>query len=246
MISKTSFYTPTWGADESLVGVLQSTRQGGHSQGVYRSLNVGLHVGDEESLVLANRAVLNNQLPRPACYVNQVHGTHIHGVTQYSEQLRIEADGLFTRLAKQPLAIMTADCLPLLLASQDGAEVAALHCGWRSLVGGIIERALPLFNTPAKDIHAWLGPAIGPSAFAVGNEVKSQFCAHSGDYQQGFTAHGDKFLANLPLLAELALNRAGVSNVTKAQACTYTLADTYFSYRRDGQTGRMASVIWRK
>ncbi len=244
-----SVFTPTWPAAAlaaAQVGALQTTRQGGVSQGVYQGFNLGYHVGDDNALVAQNRALLNACLPAPAHYVLQVHGTHIHIVSDQSDTSHIEADGLFTRCAQTPLAIMTADCLPVLLASDDGEEIAALHCGWRSLQGGIIEKAIPLFNAPAAKISAWLGPAIGPLAFEVGAEVKAQFLALDSAHDLAFKPHGDKFLANLPLLATQKLQGLGVTAIADAQQCTYSLAEQYFSYRRDGQTGRMASVIWRK
>ncbi|MBS3796239.1 peptidoglycan editing factor PgeF [Pseudoalteromonas sp. BDTF-M6] len=250
---KSSLFEPNWPAAAptvtnapAQVGALQSTRQGGVSLGQYQGFNLGEHVGDDTSHVAQNRALLNAHLPAPAHFVQQVHGIHIHTLVDNSDTAHIEADGLFTRCAHTPLAIMTADCLPVLLASDDGEEIAALHCGWRSLQGGIIEKAIPLFHSPAAKISAWLGPAIGPKAFEVGAEVRAQFLALDGAHEAAFKAHGEKFLADLSLLATQKLQGLGVTSIADAQQCTYSLAEQYFSYRRDGQTGRMASVIWRK
>ncbi|WP_325050600.1 peptidoglycan editing factor PgeF [Pseudoalteromonas sp. T1lg48] len=252
MVTKTinlSMFEPTWHATAhapAQVGALQTIRQGGVSLGQYQGFNLGYHVGDDPSHVAQNRDLLNAHLPAPAHFVQQVHGTHIHTLVDRSDTAHIEADGLFTRCTQTPLAIMTADCLPVLLASDDGREIAALHCGWRSLQGGIIEKAIPLFNAPAAKISAWLGPAIGPNAFEVGAEVKAQFLALDSAHELAFKAHGDKFLADLPLLATQKLQRLGLTAITNANQCTHSLPERFFSYRRDGQTGRMASVIWRK
>ena len=244
--SKSSaLFTPRWQVAAN-VGALQSTRCGGASESPYDSFNLGNHVGDEPKKVGVNRATLNNFLPASAHFVQQVHGTHIHTVREGECTEHIQADGLFTNTSHRPLAIMTADCLPVLLASDDGTEIAALHCGWRSLAGGIIERAVPLFNAKPQSISAWLGPAIGPLAFEVGAEVNAQFIALDKRHGDAFTATGDKFLADLPLIATQKLHSLGVVSVSHQQECTYSQGDKYFSYRRDGQTGRMATVIWRK
>ncbi len=228
------------------VGACQTTRCQGASLAPYNSFNLGQHVGDDPLNVTKNRAHLDSFLPHPAFYVEQVHGTDIHIVTDTSPTDIIKADGLFTRQTGLPLAIMTADCLPVLLASADGREVAALHCGWRSLVGGIIEKALPLFQSFPSSITAWLGPAIGPNAFEVGAEVKAQFVAENAEHEAAFTEYNNKYLADLGFIATQKLTRLGVRTVSHQNECTYTLKEKYFSYRRDGETGRMASVIWRK
>ncbi|MEO2266353.1 peptidoglycan editing factor PgeF [Pseudoalteromonas sp. YIC-656] len=243
--SHSSMFVPNWQSPAN-VGACQSTRCEGASLAPYSSFNLGLHVGDDPLKVLKNRAHLDSLLPNPARYVQQVHGTDIHIVNDESSTDTVIADGLFTNLVGQPLAIMTADCLPVLLASKDGTEVAALHCGWRSLAGGIIEKALPLFQSKPSLIAAWLGPAIGPMAFEVGVEVRAQFLASSAEHELAFKKHRDKYLADLALIATQKLNRLGVKAVSNQSECTYTLNDKYFSYRRDGETGRMASVIWRK
>lgn len=241
-----AWFKPQWSAPAS-VGALQSTRTQGASTAPFASFNLGEHVGDDPSAVAQNRQLLNQQLPNPAFYVNQVHGTEILNLTaSTAHNVLYDADGIFTSMTEQPIAIMTADCLPVLLASDDGEEIAALHCGWRSLAGGIIEKALPLFSAPSAHIHAWLGPAIGKQAFEVGSEVKNQFCALSAEHNDAFCAQpNDKYMADLALIAKQKLAHLGVAHVTHSEHCTYLQADAYFSYRRDGQTGRMASVIWR-
>ncbi|MFY8273120.1 peptidoglycan editing factor PgeF [Pseudoalteromonas sp. SSDWG2] len=240
-----AFFTPRWQAPNT-IGALQTMRSGGFSESVYDSFNLGNHVDDAPDAVAKNRALLDAQLPAPARYVNQVHGTHIHIVLDDHSDTLVDADGQFTACKNVPLAIMTADCLPVLLASDDGKEIAALHCGWRSLAGGIIEKALPMFSASPANICAWLGPAIGSSAFEVGAEVRSAFIAHNPEHVCAFKATTDKYLADLPMLAKQKLTHLGVTAIDDAAQCTYTLNERYFSYRRDGQTGRMASVIWRK
>ena len=143
-------------------------------------------------------------------------------------------------------AVLTADCLPLLLCSDDGQEVAAVHCGWRGLAGGIVARALARFRAPAAELSAWLGPAIGPAAFEVGAEVRVAFLSVDAGSGQCFVAgRGDRWLADLAGLAQRALAIAGVRRVHGGDACTVTETGRYFSYRRDGVTGRMASLVWR-
>lgn len=242
-----AWFEPHWSAPTS-IGALQSTRLQGASTAPFASFNLGEHVGDDPGAVAQNRQLLNQQLPNPALYVNQVHGTDILNLKASTTRNTLhDADGIFTRLYEQPIAIMTADCLPVLLASDDGEEIAALHCGWRSLAGGIIEKALPLFSVPSAHIHAWLGPAIGKQAFEVGSEVKEQFCALDSAHIDAFSAQqNDKYLADLALIARQKLAHLGVMQVSSCEHCTFQSSEQYFSYRRDGQTGRMASVIWRK
>jgi YfiH family protein len=237
--------TPAWTAPNT-VSALSTIRQGGVSVAPFDSFNVGLHVGDDEQAVLANRALLTNQLPNPAVWLNQTHSSDVIVIDEKSDLSQVRAaDALYTRLMKQPLAIMTADCLPVLLCSSSGDEVAAVHGGWRGLAQAILANTVSHFQAPANDIIAWLGPAIGPSQFEVGQDVKDSFCLQNPVHQQAFTAKHEKYMADIYLLARQQLAQLGVVKIYGGEYCTVTDKSQFFSYRRDGQTGRMASLIWR-
>ncbi|MEC8226143.1 MAG: peptidoglycan editing factor PgeF, partial [Pseudomonadota bacterium] len=193
--------TPAWTAPNT-VSALSTIRQGGVSVAPFDSFNVGLHVGDDEQAVLANRALLANQLPNPAVWLNQTHSSDVVVIDEQFDLSQVRsADSLYTRLVKQPLAIMTADCLPVLLCSSSGDEVAAVHGGWRGLAQAILANTVSHFQAPANDIIAWLGPAIGPSQFEVGQDVKDSFCLQNPVHQQAFTAKHEKYMADIYLLA---------------------------------------------
>ncbi len=238
---------PNWTAPTN-VGALSTTRQGGVSHAPFMSLNLGLHVGDDQQAVLTNRALLAAQLPKATVWLNQIHSSEVVVVDEYFDpQANYDADALYTRLKNQPLAIMTADCLPVLLTSESGDEVAAIHGGWRGLHAGIIANTLRHFSSPAEQIIAWLGPAIGAAKFEVGSEVKALFCEQSASHHTAFVAQADgKYLADIYLLATTQLINLGIRNISGGEYCTVSNSEQFFSYRRDGQTGRMASLIWRK
>ena len=237
--------TPAWTAPIT-ISALSTTRKGGVSVAPFDSFNVGLHVGDDEQAVLANRELLTNQLPNPAVWLNQIHSSDVVVIDEGSDLNQVRsADALYTRLAKQPLAIMTADCLPVLLCSSTGDEIAAVHGGWRGLAQGILANTIAHFKASPSDIIAWFGPAIGPSEFEVGQEVKACFCELNANHQHAFTPRGDKYLADIYLLARQQLARLGVVSIFGGEHCTVSDKSQFFSYRRDGETGRMASLIWR-
>lgn len=237
--------TPAWTAPKT-ISALSTTRKGGVSVAPFDSFNVGLHVGDDEQAVLANRELLTNQLPNPAVWLNQIHSSDVVVIDERSDLNQVRsADALYTRLAKQPLAIMTADCLPVLLSSTSGDEIAAIHGGWRGLAQGVLANTLTHFKALPNDIIAWFGPAIGPSEFEVGQEVKACFCELNANHQHAFTPRGDKYLADIYLLARQQLAQLGVVNIFGGEYCTVSDKSQFFSYRRDGETGRMASLIWR-
>nr|WP_275974581.1 peptidoglycan editing factor PgeF [Shewanella algicola] len=227
-------------------------RHGGCSLAPFDSLNLGLHVGDNPQHVLANRAALRQRLSLPAepLWLEQVHGVDVvnmaHLKLSDSTSLSpIKADASYSNKAGDVCAVMTADCLPVLLCNQQGTEVAAVHAGWRGLCAGVIEQAVELFDSATTELMAYLGPAIGPQAFEVGAEVHDAFMQKHPQAAQYFIPHHNKYLADLPGLASLRLAKMGVSQVFNANVCTFTDPD-YFSYRRDQQTGRMASLIWLK
>lgn len=227
------------------VRALVTTRHSlqGLSQAPYEHFNLGGHVGDAALAVAANRRQLRACLPAEPLWLRQVHGVHVarHG----SDAPGVEADASVAWQAGQVSAILTADCLPLLLTDQAGTVVAALHAGWRGLAAGVIEATLTAMAVPAAQILAWLGPAIGPQAFEVGADVRAVFCVPDAQAAQAFVAQGqDKWLCDLYLLARQRLQAAGVQRIAGGGLCTYSDARHFYSYRRDGVTGRMASLIW--
>ncbi len=245
---------PDWGG-VTLPGVrsLVTTRTAlqGVSASPYASFNVATHVGDDPVAVKENRARLRMMLPAEPLWLNQVHGVSVvDAAISCNENGRgVEADASFTRQPNQVCAVMTADCLPVLLATSDGACVAAIHAGWRGLLAGIIEATLDKLGEPSERVHVWLGPAIGPSAFEVGDEVRTLFIQQDVHAQHAFQPQGrevDKWLCDLYLLARQRLMRRGITHITGGNLCTYTDRQRFYSYRRDGTTGRMVSLIWRE
>ena len=233
---------PDWPAPASVKAV-SSTRLGGFSQPPWDSLNLGDHVGDEPSAVAANRRQLLHLIgaTQSPCWLQQVHGARVVSATRRS----CEADASIAGKPGEVCAVMTADCLPLLLCNTQGNRVAAVHAGWRGLAAGVIENTLDGFDCPPRDILAWLGPAIGPSAFEVGSEVRQVFLQQDGRASRAFVANRrDHWLADIYLLARLKLMSKGVRQISGGDYCTYSDSRRFFSYRRDGQTGRMASLIW--
>ncbi|MGB3385109.1 MAG: peptidoglycan editing factor PgeF [Marinomonas sp.] len=221
-----------------------STRQGGVSQGEFASLNLGAHVGDSEADVLANRRLFSSRVDMSdsLVWLNQVHGTYV--VALPSVQSLIEADGAVTQQENQVCAVLTADCLPVFFCNKQGSQVAVAHAGWRSLCFGVLEETLAHFNG-SDEILVWLGPAIGPAAFEVGGEVRAAFIEQQAEAEVAFLSKGNgKWLGNLYLLAKQRLAAHGVTEVYGGDFCTYQNDDDFFSYRRSGKTGRMASVIW--
>jgi hypothetical protein len=230
------------------VGTLSTTREGGVSKPPFNSLNLGLHVDDDPEHVLKNRALVEQSLPNPPLWLNQVHSGDVLCVdADFNFQTLHSADALYTQVKNQPLAIMSPDCLPILFASHDGHEVAAVHGGWRGLEKGIIKNTLACFSSPSKQIYAWLGPAIGAEQFEVGAEVATQFIAKSPLFKEAFKLQSNnKYLCDIYLIARIELEQLGVINISGGDYCTVSQPSLFFSYRREGKTGRMASLIWRK
>jgi YfiH family protein len=226
---------------------LITSRDGGVSLAPYASLNLGAHVGDDPLAVAENRRRLAEHLPASPCWLEQVHGTTLVDAAGLGAAEVPVADGAFARAPGVVCAVMTADCLPVLLCDQSGSVVAAVHAGWRGLQAGILERAVDALAVPGVRLLAYLGPAIGPQAFEVGDEVRSAFV---GAHQEAVAAFlpasplAHKWLADIYLLARQSLRRAGVDAVYGGGRCTLREAQHFFSYRRDGVTGRMAALIW--
>ncbi len=238
-----NFIVPDWPAPAN-VQVLQTTRQGGCSAAPFDSLNLGSHVGDIPLLVEKNRQSLAELLPSEPIWLEQVHGTRVVQAEQTS--CHPAADACVARTANAVCAVMTADCLPVLLCDQAGTVVAAAHAGWRGLAAGVIEATVDAMDVAPGQLMAWLGPAIGPSAFEVGMEVRDAFIQHSPVAATAFTPRAEKYLADMYGLARQRLSALGVHQVFGGQFCTFSDPQRFFSYRRDGRTGRMATMIWLK
>lgn len=233
---------PKWPAPKHVKAV-SSTRIGGVSQGIYRGLNVGTHVGDKSSVVQRNRVITANQanMPSAPIWLNQTHSTNILRVSGPTDVI-LDADGSVTSQKNVVLSAMTADCLPVLLTDIDGSQVAAVHAGWRGLADGIVENALLAFDKP---VMAWLGPAIGARVFEVGSDVLEAFTQFDSHAVKAFTPlPNGKWLADMTLLATQRLNKAGVELVYDSNLCTYSEPTRFYSYRRDGMTGRQCTFIW--
>ena len=183
-------------------------------------------------------------LPNAPHWINQTHSNI--ALPASSENIGKTADASFTHEKQRVCAVLTADCLPILICNKAGTAVAAIHAGWRGLANGIIENTLKALNEPAENLIAWMGPAIGPAKFEVGKDVYDAFTAFQPEAKEAFLPHNnDKWLANLYLLATQRLNLQGVTNISGGEYCTHSQSDLFYSYRRDqGQTGRMVSVIW--
>ena len=243
-MSSEVYIVPEWPAPESVKAVI-TTRRGGVSGGVFDSFNLADHVGDDEEAVQQNRLKLvkDFRLSRQPAWLKQVHGTRI--VDAATSAKSVEADGCFAIGAAAPCVVMTADCLPILLCDRHGERVAALHAGWRGLAAGIIERGLESLRRPGEEILVYLGPAIGPAQFEVGGEVRDQFCRRLPQADSAFTEAGDgKWLADLYKLARQRLAASGVEAVYGGGRCTFEESGVFYSYRRDRDCGRMASLIW--
>ena len=233
---------PDWPVPER-VRALITSRNGGGSTGPYASMNLGLRVDDQPDRVEANRRRLKHFLPAQPRWLDQVHGTTVVDAETVTHP--VPADASFTKSPGCVSVIMVADCLPILFADRTGRTVAAAHAGWRGLAAGIIENTVHALDTPPQNLLAYLGPAIGPSAFEVGSDVRDAFVAVDPAADYAFQPHKPgKWLADLFVLARQRLARAGLSNVYGGGQCTYSDPARFFSHRRDKVSGRMAALIW--
>lgn len=235
---------PDWPAPPG-IRALSTLRTGGVSTGLFGSLNLAAHVGDEEACVMSNRTRLKTELGLPAepVWLNQVHGVKTIRADGSSEIQ--SADASWTACKGVVCAVMTADCLPILLCSTDGERIASVHAGWRGLLAGVIESAIEAMATTG--VMAWLGPAIGPDAFEVGEEVRAAFIGRNPHFTPAFRQTGaTTWLADIYELGRIVLLQAGVALIYGGGSCTFSQPDEFFSYRRDHETGRMASLIWRE
>ncbi|MEO6824047.1 MAG: peptidoglycan editing factor PgeF [Nitrosospira sp.] len=240
---------PDWPAPGN-VKALFTTRNGGVSSGRYTSLNLGDHVGDAPPAVRQNRAVLRRILPDEPQWLRQVHGTTPVMLNVHERTIPCDGDAAFSRCTGIVCAVLVADCLPILLCDHAGTMVGVIHAGWRGLAEGVIERTVSeIVQTSGINtrIMAWLGPAIGPHHFEVGEEVRQVFIKHDTESASAFIPHhapNSKWLADLFLLARQRLVKAGIIEIYGGGECTFSDPARFFSYRRDGNTGRMAGLIW--
>lgn len=234
---------PDWPAPPA-VRAFSTTRHGGVSVAPFASLNLGDHVGDEAAAVAQNRALVRRFTPAVPHWLQQVHGVEVVTLAGAPQGVPA-ADASVSRTPHTVCAMMTADCLPLLFCDQAGRVVGAAHAGWRGLCQGVIEATVTAMQVPPATVMAWLGPAIGPTAFEVGEEVRTAFVGHDAAAARAFTEQGmGKWRADIYALAKQRLWAMGVTQIYGGDACTFTDAARFFSYRREGVTGRMASLIW--
>lgn len=240
------FLEPDWPAPAG-VRALTTTRRGGVSVPPWDSFNLGQHVGDDPDAVALNRGRVASRCQVAVTdihWLDQVHGTRVAYLP--AVEGATTADASVCRTPGCVSVVLTADCLPVLFCTLDGKAVAAAHAGWRGLAAGVLERTVDRLG-PANQVMAWLGPAIGPAAFEVGPEVRAAFMARDAAAETAFAPAPGRpghYLADLFRLARLRLEAAGVTRVYGGGLCTYSEPERFYSYRRDGETGRMASLVW--
>jgi YfiH family protein len=244
------FIEPEWPAPANILA-LSTSREGGHSASPYASFNLGHHVGDSAVAVAANRKMLTAALPAGTDiqWLSQIHGTQVVAAGRNGEYP--QADAVWSRHANRACAVLTADCLPVLFCSTSGDRVAAAHAGWRGLLDGVLEATVAAMGVNPDQVLAWLGPAIGPRAFEVGGEVRGKYLAAAPAADESLVeacfppseVRSGHYVADLYALARLRLRTVGVTGVFGGGYCTFSDSSRFFSYRRDGQTGRMASLI---
>lgn len=242
MNPSSDWLTPDWPAPAS-VRACVTTRAGGVSLAPFDSLNLGDHVEDAPLAVAANRQVLVDALGCRPAWLQQVHSAD---VVEADSRCVPTADASWTATPGTACAVLTADCLPALFCDRAGTRVAAAHAGWRGLAAGVLEASVASMQCETENILAWLGPAIGPQAFEVGDEVRDVFLRDMPEAELAFVqGRPGKWMADIYLLARLRLVRAGVAAVHGGGFCTFSDRERFYSYRRDGTTGRMASLIWK-
>lgn len=233
-----------WPAPEHIMAGT-TTRKGGFSEKPYDSFNLALHVGGDTDKVKRNREKLSRQLNLPArpVWLNQVHGC---GVIDGERAVNTSADACFTDMSNIVCAVMTADCILLLMCNRSGTKVAAIHVGWRGLCRGIIANSVGKFNESHEVLLAWFGPRICAHHYQVQDDMRNT-CLQSLSTaaESAFSPAGQgKWYADIEKLAKIELERLGILGIFTCDRCTYSEADVFYSYRRDGETGRMASLIW--
>lgn len=241
-------FVPDWRIPEQ-IGAFITYRHGGESDGPYDSFNLGDHVGDNEQSVAGNRRQLIAalELPQSPNWLQQVHGRNVFDA--HSATKNPPADAVYGNQQNTVCAILTADCLPILLCSNDGLELAAVHAGWKGLLAGVISTTVEKFHAPHREITAYIGPAISATHYQVGLELRDEFISINRNYEIAFHEGQEKSAGraylDLAKIATMQLEHAGLINVTNSCLCTYQQSDRFYSYRRDGVCGRFASLIWR-
>ena len=236
--------TPEWPVPAH-VRVLSTLRGGGASSGAYASLNLATHVGDDPAMVDGNRRRLHDaaRLPLEPLWLDQVHGTQV--VVNHGLQATPQADAAVTIGPGHVCVVLTADCLPVVLVDRAGTRIGVAHAGWRGLAAGVLEATVAALGRDPRDLLAWLGPAIGPAAFEVGAEVREAFLLRAAGSSSCFVANDrGRYQADLYGLARRVLADTGVADVHGGGWCTATDRARFFSFRRDGATGRMATLAW--
>lgn len=250
MAASLPFFIPQWAAPKN-IRAYSTLRFPGKSVGNYAEFNLALHVEDHPESVLQNRHDLTRDLNLPAIpkWLNQTHSNLALLAESISSDIAPNADASFTKKSNEVCVVMTADCLPILVTNKTGTEVAAIHAGWQGLAKGVIENTLSALSSPVESLLIWIGPSISQKYYEVGEDFYACF-AKNHDAQEMQTAFAiqsnKKWLANVPLLAVQRLTRLGVlqNNIYLSNECTYANPEKYFSFRRDGVTGRMASLIY--
>lgn len=235
-----------WSAPNT-VHAYTTTRKNGVSQPPYDGNNLANHVGDDEQAVAQNRIQLIQLLNLPAepVWLEQIHSNHCVIVENESNRI---ADASITRQPNTVLAIMTADCLPIVICNSAGTEIAAIHAGWRGLANGVIEESLLKMQSPMNELLVWIGPAICHRCYETGEDVQTTFVKKYPNTNAAFKQQENKLHANLPQLAEIILKEHGVKSIYQSNQCTFEEKDSqnsrYYSYRRAKQTGRITTLIW--
>ena len=240
-----NYLQPDWPAPSG-IKAYTTTRVNGHSQAPYNSFNLAAHVEDDPATVAENRLQLVNELelPQEPIWIKQVHG--IKAVSLNSDHgLEPTADASFTHTPNQVCAVLTADCLPVLLCNKNGGKVAAIHAGWRGLLAGVIDSTIKAMATPANQLIAWLGPAIGQQAFEVNEDIRDSYIKRDSNNRGAFSQHKQQLLGDIYHLARNNLAQCGINQVYGGDFCTYQDAKRFYSYRREqGLTGRIATLIY--
>ena len=238
-----NFIIPKWPAPKN-IRAIQTTRNGGISLEKFSSLNLSNNVGDIEEHVEVNCKKLLNSLPSNPFWLNQIHSNRSEELPSNS---KLNCDASYTYNKKTVCAVRTADCLPVFLTNLEGSFVSSIHAGWKGLLHGVIEKTIDKINSPSE-IIAWLGPCIGQESFEVGGDVYDLFVNKDNNTKKAFKLSKKRYYLNLALAARLKLNYVNIENISGAGVtedfCTFRDQKNFFSYRRDGETGRMASLIW--
>ena len=239
-----NFFIPNWPVPLHIKS-MQTLRSGGKSEGAYNGFNLATHVNDEINAVHLNRDLLNQYLPSAPYWLNQTHSVDVLNLPSPT----LNGDASYTREKSTVCVVQTADCLPLLVTDMDDTIVAAIHAGWLGLLNGVIENTIEKMNISPNELLVWLGPAISQKHFEVGFDVKNSFCEKHIEAEKAFHLISEqKWLADIYALAKIRLNLCGITQIYGGSVsddyCTFANEVDYFSYRRDGITGRMASLIW--